>query len=119
MNPDMLLPGKWLLYEYYAEPGKELIHIEEKQLLEAKQTWTIEFTADKKFNCQANLPIILVSGIKAGNWHRSKNFLAFMNSSNPADKTEFQFAIEKSNLKLLKKDSLGRIEIFGFFRKAS
>ena len=117
MDPDQILPGKWSLYEYYTEPGKELIHIEEKQLLEARQAWTIEFTADRKYRCEANMPVILVSGIKSGNWNRSKNFLTFLNTPNPADRTEFQFALEKGNLKLLKKDTSGKIEIFGFFRK--
>jgi len=116
-NSEKLLPGRWFLYEYYTEPGKELIHIEEKQLLEAQQTWIIDFKDDRKFTCEANLPVMVVSGIKSGNWQRVRNFLTLKNSSDPADQAEFQFAIEKENLKLLKKDSLGKIEVFGFFRK--
>jgi hypothetical protein len=116
-NPDKFLPGKWFLYEYYSEPGKELIHIQEKQLLEEKQSWFIEFTSDKKFGCKTNLPIKFISGITAGNWKRSKNYLTMIDSLNPAHTLEFQFAFEKENLKLLKKDSRGKIEIFGFFRK--
>jgi hypothetical protein len=30
---------------------------------------------------------------------------------------EYQFAVEKGNLRLLKKDFTGKIELFGFFRK--
>jgi hypothetical protein len=116
-NPDKFLPGRWLLYEYYSEPGNELIHVQEKQLLEEKQSWTIEFTTDKKFDWKTNLPVLFISGIKAGNWKRSKNFLTLSDSLKPAHTVEFQFAFEKENLKLLKKDSGGKIEIFGFFRK--
>jgi hypothetical protein len=52
-----------------------------------------------------------------GNWKRSKNYLTLSDSRNPGHTLEFQFAFEKENLKLLKKDSGGKIEIFGFFRK--
>jgi hypothetical protein len=116
-NPDKFLPGKWVLYEYYSEPGKELIHIQEKQLLEEKQSWTIEFTSDKKFDWKTNLPVNFIFGAKTGNWKRSKNFLTLRDSLKPVHTVEFQFAFEKENLKLLKKDSQGKIEIFGFFRK--
>jgi len=117
-NPDAFLPGKWVLYEYYSEPGKELIHIQEKQLLEEKQSWTIEFTTDRKFICNTNLPVLFISGMKSGKWQRSKNYLLLSDSLNPAQSFEFQFAVEQENLKLLKKDSSGKIEIFGFFRKS-
>jgi len=117
LNPEKLLPGKWLLYEYYTEPGKELIHLERNQLSEKNLTWTIEFSPDRTFTYAANLPVALVKGVKSGNWQRDRNFLTLKNSSDPADQAEFQFAIEKENLKLLKKDSLGKIEVFGFFRK--
>jgi hypothetical protein len=116
-NPDTFLPGRWVLYEYYTEPGNELIHVQEKQLREEKQSWTIEFTSDKKFDWKTNLPVHFLSGMKAGNWKRSKNYLTMSDSRNPALTLEFQFAFEKENLKLLKKDSAGKIEIFGFFRK--
>jgi len=116
-NPDNFLPGKWVLYEYYSEPGKELIHIQEKQLLEEKQSWTIEFMTNKKFICMTNLPVHFISGMKSGNWQRSKNYLSMSDSLNPAQSIEFQFAVEKENLKLLKKDTRGKIEVFGFFRR--
>ena len=117
-NPDRFLPGRWVLYEYYSEPGKELIHVQEKELLEEKQTWTIEFTSDKKFDCKTNLPVHFISGITTGIWKRSKNFISFIDSLNPTHTLEFQFAFEKENLKLLKKDAQGKIEIFGFLRKS-
>jgi hypothetical protein len=116
-NPDTFLPGKWFLYEYYTEPGKELIHIQENQMIEKKLSWALEFTADKKFDYRANLPLPFLPGVKKGTWKRSKNFLTLVDPQNPDQSLEFQFAFEKENLKLLKKDSGGKIEIFGFFRK--
>ena len=118
-NPDHFLPGHWLLNEYYTEPGKELIHVQEKQLLEEKQSWNIEFTTDKTYTSKTNLPVKFISGIKSGDWHRAKNFITLTDSQDPAQSVEFQFAVEKENLKLLKKDSQGKIQIFGFFRKSS
>jgi len=116
-RPSKQIPGKWQLCEYYVEKGSDLQNINEARLKEEKQFWDIEFSAENKYYHQCNLPIWQISKIDNGNWSISKNFITLASSENFRNNVEFQFAIEKMNLKLLKKDALGRIEFFGFFRK--
>lgn len=114
--PSKKLPGKWELTEYYFEPKNELIHLNKKQLKAENQFWLIELKADI-FIHKTNLKVPLISKVENGNWSRAKNFITLMHSKDFRNNVEFQFAVEKGILKLLKKDALGRIEFFGFFRK--
>lgn len=116
-RPSKQIPGKWQLFEYYEETGNDLQNINEARLKEEKNFWDIEFTLENKYYSQCNLPVWKISKINDGNWSISKNFITLSSSENFRNIVEFQFAIEKKNLKLLKKDALGRIEFFGFFRK--
>lgn len=117
-RPARKLPGKWILREYYTEPEKELIHMEEEQLKARHLFWEAEFTEDEKFFHKTNLAVPLLSDISNGTWGRSKNFITIIHPKDFRKNVEFQFAIDKEDLKLLKKDALGKIEFFGFFRKA-
>jgi hypothetical protein len=117
-KPVKLLPGKWNLYEYYIEPDKELLHYSEQQIIEGKHLWTIDLSADGSFRFISNLKIPFIVVWKSGIWKKSGNYLSFMSSEKHAEKLDFQFSVEKRHLKLLKKDAFGKIEIFGFFRKA-
>jgi hypothetical protein len=116
-RPSKQIPGKWQLFEYYVEKGNDLQNINEARLKEEKELWDIEFTVENKYYHQCNLQVWQISKIKNGNWSISKNFITLSSSENERNSVEFQFAIEKEKLKLLKKDALGRIEFFGFFRK--
>ena len=116
-QPTKKLPGKWILWEYYTEPGKELIHVEENQLKEQQLFWEAEFTEDEKFFHKTNIAVPLLSDISNGTWGRSKNYITIIHPKDFRKNVEFQFAIDKENLKLLKKDAFGKIEFFGFFRK--
>lgn len=116
-RPSKMLPGKWVLFEFYHEPDKELIHKSKEQIKEEKIFWEIEFTPDENYTHNTNLNIPVISKIIDGTWSRSKNFITLVHPGNFRDNVEFQFAIEKENLKLLKKDALGKIEFFGFFQK--
>lgn len=116
-RPSKQIPGKWQLFEYYVEKGNDLQNINEARLKEEKELWDIEFTIENKFYHQCNLPVWQIAKIKNGNWSVSKNFIKLTSSENERNNVEFQFAIEKEKLKLLKKDALGRIEFFGFFNK--
>lgn len=116
-RPSRQLPGKWELFEYYMESGKELHNLKETQLNEKKEFWQIEFTTENEFIHENNLPIWQISKVKSGNWRISKNFITLTSSENIRNYIEFQFAVEKETLKLLKKDTLGRIEFFGFFKR--
>ncbi|MCK5730817.1 MAG: hypothetical protein KAH68_07065 [Draconibacterium sp.] len=116
-RPSKQLPGTWQLFEYYIDEPKELKHVNSEMLDFNKQNWNIEFTEKWKYIHNCNLSISLISEIGNGSWSISKNFITLNNPSNFRKDVEFQFAIEKGNLKLLKKNSLGRIEFFGFFRK--
>ncbi len=116
-RPSKKLPGKWQLFEYYIDKAKELKHVNSEQLTSENQNWSIEFTEDKQYSHNSNLSVPLISDIENGSWSISKNFITLINPLNFRKNVEFQFAIEKGNLKLLKKDDFGKIEFFGFFRK--
>jgi hypothetical protein len=118
-RPAKKLPGKWILWEYYTEPGKELIHVEEEQLKAQQLFWEAEFTVDEKFFHKTNLVVPLLSDISNGSWGRTKNYITIIHPEDFRKNVEFQFAIDKEDLKLLKKDAFGKIEFFGFFRKAN
>ncbi len=116
-RPSKQIPGKWNLVEYYTETETELQNITEAQLNAEKQLWNIEFTEKKSYSQQCNLPVSLIPGIKNGLWNISKNYITLSPAGEMIESVEFQFAIEKKMLKILKKDKSGRIGFFGFFRK--
>ena len=116
-RPSKQVPGKWELFEYYIDEGNELLHFTEDQLKEEKASWNIEFKEDEHFLHKCNLPVSFITEIKDGNWSTSKNYITFLSTKDFRDSVEFQFAIDKGKLKLLKKDAFGKIEFFGFFNR--
>ena len=114
VRPSKQVPGKWQLMEYYTETENELRNITENQLKAEGEFWNIEFTPEKNYSKNSNLPLALISELKNGNWNVSKNYIT-LNSS--GESVEFQFAIEKQILRILKKDNLGKIIFFGFFKR--
>jgi lipoprotein NlpI len=116
-RPSKQIPGKWELFEYYIESGNELHNLKKTQLKENNEFWKIEFTNECEFIHENNLPVWQISKVNNGNWNISKNFITLSSSENIMNYIEFQFALEKETLKLLKKDALGRIEFFGFFNR--
>jgi len=117
-RPRKKLPGEWRLYEYYVDEGNELLHFKEEALKKMNYTFNIEFIEDQ-YTRHSNIPIPLIQNSKNGKWSVSKNFVTLLDEQNFRDSTEFQFAFEKGNLKLLKKNAFGKIEFFGFFRKSN
>ncbi len=113
-RPSRQVPGKWQLVEYYIETGNELRNITENKLKADGEFWNIEFTPEKNYSKNSNLPLPLISGLKNGNWNISKNYITLSSSE---ESIEFQFAIEKEILRILKKDNLGKIIFFGFFKR--
>jgi hypothetical protein len=113
-RPSRQVPGKWQLVEYYIENENELRNIKENQLKVDGGFWNLEFTPEKTYSKNSNLPLPLISGLKNGSWNISKNYIT-LNSSE--ESVEFQFAIEKEILRILKKDNLGKIIFFGFFKR--
>ncbi len=116
-RPSKKIPGKWVLFEFYTEPDKELVHKTKDQLKSEKIFWEIDFNTDENYTHSTNLDIPVISKIASGTWSRSRNFITLIHPDNFRNNVEFQFAVEKGNLKLLKKDAFGRIEFFGFFSK--
>ena len=116
-RPSKQLPGKWQLFEYYRDEGEDLLNVKEEELKSKKENWTIEFADSDKFLQQGNLSVKLISRIENGVWSISRNFVTIINPSDFRKNVEFQFAIQKKQLKLLKKDGFGKIEFFGFFKK--
>lgn len=117
-QPSRKLPGKWKLQEYYFEPGEKLVNVKENQMKAGNLFWEIEFAARDQYIHRTNLPIPLIAGLTSGYWSHSRNFITLIHPKDFRNNVEFQFAIEKETLKLLKKDRFGKIEFFGFFRKA-
>lgn len=117
-RPSKQLPGKWQLFEYYVETEGDLRNVTKAQLKEVNGLWNIEFAEDYNYLHQCNLPVPLLSGITNGSWTISKNYIALTSNDGKEESVvEFQFAIEKEQLKFLKKDEKGRIEFFGFFNR--
>ena len=115
-RPSKKLPGKWQLYEYFVDDKEELLHYEKKDLEASKQFFEIEFR-EQNYSRQSNIPIAIIENSKSGKWSVAKNFVTLLDEENFRESTEFQFAFEKGNLKLLKKNAFGKIVFFGFFRK--
>lgn len=115
-QPSKQLPGKWQLFEYYTETCGELLHIQEEQLKSSEVFWEIEFYEDGVFNQQSNSLEEFMKPSGVNRWSLSKNFVTLL-SNDFRNSIEYQFAIDKGTLKLLKKDFSGKIEFFGFFRK--
>jgi hypothetical protein len=116
-RPARQLPGRWKLYEYYTEPGGQLINLKEEQLKEASLYLELNFEKHGKLGFEMNLPLRFFDDIARCSWFTSRNFLIIACTENSDTKEEFQYAIDKGKLKLLKKNSDGKIEFFGFFRK--
>jgi hypothetical protein len=117
-RPSRAIPGVWQLFEYYTEPSGELIHVKEDELAAGKYFWEITFDAEGSFRQRSNLPVRFISAIESCKWDITGNFILLIHPENFRENVKFQFAVEKQNLKLLKKDTSGRIEMFGFFRKS-
>jgi hypothetical protein len=116
-RPSKQLPGKWWLFEYYTERSGELVHVKESELKQQDIFWEIEFGENGDFSQQTNSPDEFMENTGANQWSLSKNYITFLHPNDFRKNEEFQFAVEKGNLRLLKKDYAGKIELFGFFRK--
>ncbi|HKL31327.1 MAG TPA: hypothetical protein VJ919_02265 [Tangfeifania sp.] len=116
-RPSKQLPGEWTLFEYYTEPGEELIHKQEEQLKVEQLFLKIEFSENGDFSYDTNLPVNFIDAHGKFTWNIVKNFIILIHPDDFRKKQEFQFAIEKGVLRILKKDSFGKIILFGFFRK--
>lgn len=116
-RPVKQLPGKWQLFEYYRDSENGLDHITEENLKLLNENLTMEFFEDEKFVHQKNLSVPILANIENGKWSLSKNYITLLHPSEFRNHVEFQIAIEKKILKLLKKDNFGKIDFFGFFKK--
>lgn len=116
-RPSKKIPGEWKLYEYYIDVKDELLHFNEEALKDNNNQLELEFGENGAFDRKAILPVSLMQNLNKGSWSVAKNFITIIDPSNFRNNVEFQFAFEKGNLKLLKKDAFGKIEFFGFFKK--
>ncbi|MFW5822127.1 MAG: hypothetical protein ACOCU7_01955 [Tangfeifania sp.] len=118
-RPSKQLPGEWKLYELYTEPDEELIHKKEKQLKDEQLFLDVEFAESGDFRYDTNLKVSFIPEEEKFSWSVAKNFITLIHADDFRKNQEFQFAIEKGVLKILKKDSFGKIILFGFFRKTA
>ncbi|HPF50523.1 MAG TPA: hypothetical protein PK335_03055 [Draconibacterium sp.] len=110
------IPGNWLLFEYYYDLNEDLIHWKEEDIKKNSELLQIVFTADEQFSVNEKLPLSVFKNLPEGKWSVSRNYITLIDPKNFRNNLEFQFAFEKENLKLLKKDKMGKIEFFGFFK---
>lgn len=113
------IPGEWVLYEYYFDEKEKLIHQTEAELKVSGESLQIQFHAEESFRTTSKLALRVFDRLKEGNWSVHRNYITLLDSKDFRNNLEFQFAFEKENLKLLKKDKMGKIEFFGFFRSAN
>jgi hypothetical protein len=116
-RPFKEIPGKWRLFECYSEPGDHLVNMKEEDLEQAGYYWNIDFEEYGSLTQEMNLPVKFLTDASECNWQTARNFLKLTHKESPGIIEEFQYAISKGNLKLLQKDSDGKIIFFGFFRK--
>jgi len=110
------IPGNWTLYEYYVDLEEDLIHLREADLKSNNELLHIQFEEDKQFSLNEQLPLPVFKKLKLGQWSVHRNFITLIDPSDFRNNLEFQFAFQRNDLKLLKKDKTGKIEFFGFFR---
>jgi hypothetical protein len=110
------IPGKWILIEYYVDEKEELLHFQEGDLKATNQALVLYFKNEGTFSLDSQIPLSLFDTVKSGQWSLSRNFITLADPKEFRNNLEFQFAFEKENLKLLKKDKFGKIQFFGFFR---
>lgn len=115
-RPQKKLPGRWQLFEYYVDAGEELLHFEEGELKLNKDVMTLGIHDEGQYTNVSTLSIKAIQSLQGGEWSISKNYITFLDPDNFRNHVEFQFAFEKGNLKLLRKDAFGKIEFFGFFK---
>lgn len=116
-RPSKMLPGKWQLFEYYYDSVADLVNIKETELQLNKSKMLIEFNADNTLTIEENLKIEIFRNFEKGNWLRKRNFVTFINNEKHEKNLTFQFDADTEKLKLLKKDTKGRIDFFGFFKR--
>jgi len=114
-RPSKQIPGKWRLDEYYFETKDGLNHLPEPKLRESGQSWNIDFSPENRLNHVCSLPLPLLQNLTDCNWRIYRQFLYIIPASQETIK--FQYAIDKEQLRLLKKNVTGQIEFFGFFNR--
>jgi len=112
------IKGKWHLFEYYTEPGNELIHFAEQDLRSNERYMEIHFMPEGEcaVKCNFELPVLTQKNENI-EWQKRRNYISFFNPEIKKKEELFQFAVDKNTLKLLKKNKTGKIQFFGFFKK--
>lgn len=116
-RPSLQVPGRWELYEFYYEPEGMLIHVEKEAVKLENIRWEILIKSDGYFSQQSNIPVKILNGMTDCRWSLSGNYIRFMHPGNEKEHEEVQFAVVNDNLRLLKKESDGKIRFFGFFSR--
>ena len=65
----------------------------------------------------SNLGIQVIDMLIPEKWKRSRNYVIFMGEGGRQKSMKYQFAVKNDQLKLLKKNKKGEIEIFAFFER--
>jgi hypothetical protein len=79
--------------------------------------WILRFTKEGSFFQNSSPGINFLEETSICRWRLLQNFLKLYDQKDLHIKELSQYAFEKDNLKLLKKDNDGKIMSFGFFKK--
>lgn len=115
-RPSKKIIGSWQLFEYFMDKHQQLVHLQIDDLKAKQEYYQIDFQ-ENEFQQNLTLEVECIQNLPSGKWEINKNFLQLIDESNFRNNVEFQFAFEKENLKLLKKNKQGEIEFFGFFSR--
>lgn len=110
--------GTWQLFEYFVDKEEQLVHLQCDELKAKNESMQIEF-GEKDFVQKSSVPINFIENLTNGKWEMNRNYLQLIDEKEFRNSVKYQFAFEKDNLKLLKKNVQGEIEFFGFFKRLS
>lgn len=116
-RPSKQIMGSWYLNEYFIDQNKELKNVKEESLKTNQQFWKLTFAGENRAVHNLHIDVPILNNIENGEWSIHKNYLSFHHPEDFRRTIEFQFAIDKGVLKILKKNLKGEIEFFGFFKK--
>lgn len=115
-RPSKKIRGTWQLFEYFMDKEEQLLHLQADDLKAKNELLQIEFR-EVDFVQSTTIPASFLQNLSSGKWELSRSFLHLIDEKNFRNSIDFQFAFEKDNLKLLKKNKQGEIEFFGFFKR--
>ena len=116
-RPSKQIIGDWYLNEYFIDQNNELKNVKKETLKTNQQFWEVTFAPENRAIHNLHVDVPILKNIENGEWSIQKNYLRFHHPEDFKRSIEFQFAIDRGVLKILKKNIKGEIDFFGFFKR--